>query len=369
MKLAILQENLHNALQQGSLFIENKPQMPILSSFLVTAEKNTITLCATNLSIGIQLTISGKIEETGKAVIPAKLLSQYVSHQKPGKLTLELKKNSLYITSSDSTTTLQCFGVDDYPSFPQFEGKMQAFSTAILEQSSKVTFASSKDDLRPVLASMLYVQEKDGTRLVSTDGYRLALYEEKNKNKDENTFLLSAKVINLLAKLVDKNKEEKVMFGVSDTMHQIFFRFGDVIVVSQLTEGDFPAYEKIIPSSFKTTISFHKQELEHHVKSALVFAQEASDIVEFSIQKEVMMITSLSSSTGEYKGEMPVKILTGDAGTIAFNARYLLDFCQHVDSDEIWFGMNDSLKPGMFKPLDGDSYCYIAMPFRTLESD
>jgi len=53
MKLEILQENLNTALNQLHRIIPNKPQLPILSSILLEASKDSITLSATDLYVGI----------------------------------------------------------------------------------------------------------------------------------------------------------------------------------------------------------------------------------------------------------------------------------------------------------------------------
>ena len=55
---------------------------------------------------------------------------------------------------------------------------------------------------------------------------------------------------------------------------------------------------------------------------------------------------------------------SGLDGEIAFNVNYLIDFINAVKPESLEFGMNESLKPAIFKDKKIKDYFYIAMPFR-----
>lgn len=77
-----------------------------------------------------------------------------------------------------------------------------------------------------------------------------------------------------------------------------------------------------------------------------------------------MTIFSQSPSLGDYSGEIPVSNQSKEDGEIAFNVNYLIDFINAVKPDTLEFGMNESLKPAIFKDPKAQNYFYIAMPFR-----
>jgi len=56
------------------------------------------------------------------------------------------------------------------------------------------------------------------------------------------------------------------------------------------------------------------------------------------------------------EGQMPSQV--------AFNVNYLLDFIQAIKPEKLWFGMNESLQPTMFKVIGDDKFFYVVMPFK-----
>jgi len=100
------------------------------------------------------------------------------------------------------------------------------------------------------------------------------------------------------------------------------------------------------------------------LRRVAIFSRDASNIVKIKLEEDRMLVTSKSPSFGEYSGELAIKNLTGNQGEIAFNVNYLIDFINAVKPDSLEFGMNESLKPAVFKDKKIENYFYIVMPFR-----
>ena len=77
-----------------------------------------------------------------------------------------------------------------------------------------------------------------------------------------------------------------------------------------------------------------------------------------------MIVFSESPSLGNYSGELEIKNTSGESGEIAFNVNYLVDFINAAKPELLTLGMNESLKPAIFKDKTKPDYFYIAMPFR-----
>jgi DNA polymerase III subunit beta len=69
MRVAVTQENLNKALGVVARVAAGRVSLPILSNILITAEKNKISLAATNLEIAITHQISGKVTEEGSLTL------------------------------------------------------------------------------------------------------------------------------------------------------------------------------------------------------------------------------------------------------------------------------------------------------------
>lgn len=78
MKITCTQENLARALSYLERVVGKQSTLPILSNYLLETEKGRLKISATNLEIGVVVSIGAKIEKEGKIAIPAKILSNFV---------------------------------------------------------------------------------------------------------------------------------------------------------------------------------------------------------------------------------------------------------------------------------------------------
>jgi len=156
---------------------------------------------------------------------------------------------------------------------------------------------------------------------------------------------------------------ERVKVIISLSNQQLLFRVGDIDIYVRLLEGEYPPYEKIIPTSFDVKVEIDREQLLSHVKRALIFCQNTSNIIKFEIG-ESLKVSSISSSLGTYQGELEVDKHKGKQGEIAFNGRYLLDYLTNSDLEKVVFMMTESLRPAVFSWKDSPDSIYVVMPFR-----
>ena len=366
MKIKVLQENLKQSLNYLQKVIPNKPQLPILSSILLKAEANQLLISATDLYLGIKTNLVVEVEDEGSLVVNGDIFKNLINSLNAGKVELELKDSSLFIIQGKTKTKLACQAADEYPQFPQVEGDEFIFKLDDLEKiQNQVSFATSNDQTRPILTSILMNFSEAGLEVVATDGFRLAqLFFKETKFSINKQLLVPAKALNELYRIAKQIDVEEVKILVSEELKQLLFKVANVEMYVRLIEGEYPPYEKIIPPSFALEIELDAEEFLTQLKRAFIFAKDASNIVRLKFNKDELEVKAISPSYGEYKGEMPVVNKTGDEGEIAFNVHYLIDFINTVKPEKLFFGMNESLKPAMFKDPENKNYLYIAMPFR-----
>lgn len=366
MKLKVLQENLNGMLFHLSKAIPNNPQLPILSSVLIQTENGNCTFSATDLYFGIRCSLNVDSDLDGDIVVPGKQFKEIISSLEPGVLELFFKENSLAISNKKTNINLSGSDTHEYPPFPQVEGEEYVFPIEYLDQIEKnIVFSASSDQARPILTAVLFEFGPDGLKCVSTDGFRLSTLVINDSEKFESkSFLIPAKALSEVFKIANKLKVTEVRFKVSQELKQVFFSLNGVEVFVRLIEGDYPPYEKIIPSSFSTEVIFDTSELLDNLKRAMIFARESSNIVRFEVKEDKVLIHSSSPSFGKYKGELTAVNITGKPNEIAFNIKYLIDYLSATKSDKQWFGMSESLKPALFRPDENQKQQYVVMPFK-----
>lgn len=124
MQLSALQENLQQALNYIQKAVPTRPQLPILSSILITVTEDTCTIGATDLYFGVRATVAAEIKKSGTIAVPGKEFREIIFSLPAGNVLLDYVDGTLKITTPSTTFSLQCPESTEYPQFPQVTGEM-----------------------------------------------------------------------------------------------------------------------------------------------------------------------------------------------------------------------------------------------------
>lgn len=378
MKIVCLQENLLKGINIVSRFVSFKNQLPVLGNIFLKAEKNQLKLSATNLETGINYWLGAKVEKEGEFTIPAKIFGEFISSLPKDKVDIEKKEKSLKIKCLSYSAEINGLPADEYPKIPSFEKESFSFKKEeILGAIKQVFFSAATDEGRPVLTGILIFFGKKDTIFVATDGYRLS-FKKINKTisfpdnkegiKENFKIIVPAKTMMELGRIIEEEDNEEVKVLLTQEKNQITFHYGEIDLVTRLIEGEFPAYEKIIPENYKTKIVLSKEDFWRAIKTASIFARESANIVRLKIEKGVLKISANAPQVGKNEITLEGK-QEGEENSIAFNSRYLLDFLANTEGNEVIFEMTESLSPGVFKTKEDNSHFHIIMPVRVQEEE
>lgn len=360
MKFEILKEELAKGLSIVGRAVANRAQLPVLSNVLIEAKGGVIALVATDLEILISTKVRGRIEVDGVVTVPAKMLTEFIESLPAGKIEIVLDKESLVVVAGEYKSRLQTISVEEFPKTAIETPKEGCEMTKDdLEKAvTTVAFAAAKDTLRPVLTGVLLERDGSGLKMVTTDGFRLAANKLKIEGKGEKTnYLVPSRAVLEAVKIAG---EEKIRLSpLSET--QIAFSSGETLLISQLIDGTFPDYQKIIPKEFETQVVVAREELLGAIKAVYVFARDNSNMVKWNISSLGIAMKAESPERGEVSAFVGAKV-EGKGGEIVFNIKFVLEFLQSTQAKAISFSMSDSLKPGTFREEGNDNYLYIVMP-------
>jgi len=371
MQASLLQENLNIALSVTSRFTALKSNLPILSNILISSDAGRLKLSATNLEMGINYWIGGKIEAEGSFAVPSKEVTEFISYLPSGKIDISLNSKSLLeVISPKAQSTFATSPIVDFPVLPQINDKtaIEIDQKIISDTITQVAFAAATDDSRPVLTAVLCRFTKDSFRLVATDGFRLSLKEikmvdplELPQDQDNLTFLIPSRSLQEVAKLAKSSK--KLKMGLSVDSHQLIFVLPDMELVSRLIEGDFPDYQRIIPEVFTTKIYLDKNEFSQAIKIASVFARESANVVKLSVKASSIEVSANATQVGQNKVTVDAKV-EGDPLEIAFNYKFISDYISICQGDELIIELNEPLTPALFHDSKDPHLTHIIMPVR-----
>jgi len=369
MKLSLLEENLSLALTHTSRFVASKLQLPILGHILFSTDNGRLKLSATNLDLAINYWIGAKIETEGSFCLPSKEITEFVSYLPPGPINLSLKDSNILTLTSDKTeSSFACLPSSDFPEIPSLDPKTAfEIDLSLLTQAiSQIAFAAATDDSRPVLTAILCTFSSDSLTLVATDGFRLSLKNIKLVNPlplDDNpqTLLIPAKSLSEIVKLARSSK--KIKIGLTSDAHQVVFVLEDLELVSRLIDGEYPDYNRIIPSEASTKVFINRDEFAQAIKQSSVFARQSANVVKLSLKANSIELSANAPQIGQNKVSIDAKI-EGSPLEIAFNYKFISDFLSICNGDEIVLELNEPLSPGLFRDQATPDLTHIIMPVR-----
>src|SRR5512138_1037894 len=122
MKLICGKEELLKGVQIVQTVVSPKSTLPVLSNFLLEAEKQKIKLSSTDLEVGVSCFIKGEIAKEGSITIPAKRFGDII-RELPEDKDIEIRAdetNQISVKCGKSHFILMGLPKSDYPVLPDF---------------------------------------------------------------------------------------------------------------------------------------------------------------------------------------------------------------------------------------------------------
>jgi DNA polymerase-3 subunit beta len=362
MKIECSIEKIKNALMIVERVVGKNLTLPVLESILFIAKDKTLTLRATNLSIGIETKITTKIEEEGVIAIKGNTLSSlFLNLKDDSTVLLETNGDNLSIKTKTNTTLLKSVPHDDFPTIPTISGdEFLIPAKKFIEGLKSVYYSASVSEIKPEIGSVYMYPEENNLVFVSTDSFRLA--EKKIKLKEALTFsgiLLPFKNVVEIIKIFDEvNDDLKITFQ----KNQISISTQSIYLTSRIVDGIFPDYKQIIPKDATTEVIILKQDLISSLKITNIFSDKFNQIT-FSINpsKKIFEINSKNIDIGENKTIISAAI-SGEDVSVNFNYKYLMDCFQSITSDSLSLSLNGNNKAMVLNGVGDNSFRYLIMP-------
>lgn len=366
MKFSCLQENLNRGLTQTGHLATKNISLPILNNVLIQCEDGIIKLSATNLEVGINTVVRGKVESGGRLTVPAKTLTDYISLLSDEKIELESEGVELKITTKNSRTTIKGQSADEFPLIPSIDRKnhSQTKTKDFKKAVAQVVYAVAQDESRPEISGVYLRFAASNLTLVATDSYRLAEKTIKLTQpvKEPLEVIVPTRTIQELSRVASDSAE---YFDFYPVENQILFVCEGVELISRLIEGRYPDYKQIIPHESKTTIVFEKEEMIKAVKAAALFSKSGINDVSLNVNPSAGKIvvgstnTQLGESSTDVAGEG-----SGDSNATVFNHRFFLDGLLNLEGDRASLALIDGSNPGTLKQAAAGNFLYIIMPIK-----
>ena len=367
MELVVRKNDLLRELQLFQGIVERKNTIPILANVLLDAKDGEVKFLATDLEVALRSKCEATVTKAGSLTLPAKKLYEIVKSLPDTDIRIAEDKTGVKVAADRFDSRIQTLPKDDFPTLPDGGANPTASlaGSALKEMVAKTQFAITGEDTRYFLNGAQFVLRGDSMSLVATDGHRLALVTVKrdgDAGAAEVKAILPKKTLGELGRLLSEGDAE-VSYERGE--NHLFFEVAGRKLISRMIDGQFPAYERVIPKGNDKHIEFERERLTNAVKRVALLSNERSRAVKFQIDKGKVDVTSSSPELGEAHETLPVDY-DGTSMQICFNAQYVLDFLSVVSTDVVALELKDEVSQAVMTPVgaEGYDYTYVIMPMR-----
>jgi DNA polymerase-3 subunit beta len=369
MELVVRKNDLLRELQLFQGIVERKNTIPILANVLMEAKGDEVRFLATDLEVALRSKCAASVTKGGSLTLPAKKLYEIVKSLPETDIHITEDKNGVKVAAERFESRMQTLPREDFPTLPEAGSGSTATlaRTPLREMVTKTQFAITGEDTRYFLNGALFVLKADSMSLVATDGHRLALVTAERdgkakKDAEEDRPILPKKTLGELGRLLTEGDGD---ISYERGENHLFFEVGGRLLISRMIDGQFPAYERVIPKGNDKHIEFERDRLTNAVRRVALLSNERSRAVKFQVDKGKVDVMSSSPDLGEAHETLPVEF-NGGSMQICFNAQYVLDFLSAVSSDVVSLDLKDEVSQAVMKPVgaEGYDYTYVIMPMR-----
>lgn len=363
MKFSILQQDFLPKLQAVSRSVGVRSTLPVLDNILFSVEGGKLKIAATNLEIGVIKYLPLEGGEEGEITIPAKTIVELISGLGQVKIDLVAEGESLTISSNKFKASINGISAAEFPAIPLESGKGVSFPKDVMQSCSQILFASAVDEGRPVLTGILTDSKGDKLDFVATDGFRLA-HRQVSLPKGSPQFksLIPRKTFEEVLRIMAEDEVDKVNISTTENQNQVVFSLGSTIISSRLIEGQFPSWEKIVPTQSIARIVLEREEFLRAIKLAAVFTKNEANILVLNTSGNLLKLRSSARELGSQENEVDADV-EGEI-EVAFNTRFLQDAISNIPSSQVIVEFSGPLSASLIKPVGVEGLEYIVMPVR-----
>ena len=302
MKFVVSSSQLLAHLQSIARVINSKNTLPILDNFLFNINNGELVITASDLETTLTTKMSvDNTEEDGMIAIPSKILTDTLKEFPEQPLTFHINLNESTIAIHSANGKFNIVGNEggDFPKSPAIKESATSIMlppSALLNGISKTIFATSDDELKPVMNGIFVQLFEDGMTLVASDSHKLVRFRRTDvKSESESSFILPKKPAGLLKNILPK---EDGLLKLSFDDKNAFFELTNYTMICRLIEGKYPAYQSVIPTNNPYKLIIDRINLSNSIRRVAVFSSQASNLIK--LQMESNEIKPPGASKGQY---------------------------------------------------------------------
>ena len=337
----------------------------ILSNVYLDARDGTLTIKATDINVYYETKVPVSVVEEGVTTVFGGKLFVFLASFPDGEIEFTQTDQTFVIkpASIKSKFALRTMSEDQYPEFHSFD-KLEFFTMPVRDFKDMIeqtTFAVSDDPTRFHMNGVFFEKVDDKIIMVATDGRRLALIE---KSAGDIPSFPGAIIPTKILTMITKYAGDEGQISISITDKNFFVEFGSYKFYSNLFEGQFPNYRKVIPETQKYSFTVKRADLFQAMKRVHPLVEKQSERLYFKVAKDSLSVFVKDSDIGSGEEEIEASF---DGEDMQFALKYgnLEEPLRVLTTDVVRIQFTDLNHAFTVKPDPEEEYCHVMMPMQT----
>lgn len=368
MKIQFSKDTLQKALNALAKVSQNKTSSNLPGAIYITTKNGKVEMQANDYEIGIRITIDANIIEEGTIVLSTRYFQEWVRKTPTDTITLESNEDTkqLLLHSESSQFNLIMMDASEFNLVEQIhdEYHIDVDGEQFKQMIDLTNYAAASDDDRPIFTGALLEGEGTNLTMVATDTHRMAVKKITLTEAMPTAMriLIPTKTLAEVSRLLPTDQPTMVRIIWNRT--NVVFLFDTIYLFSRLIEGQYPDYEKVIPSQFDSNAILNSRDFAGAVDRVSLLAKDASyNVIRYDWNDKEVTLSTQNAEIGMAKEEVLCEF-NGTPFTISFNGRYIGDILRHSSGERIHLYLKQN-GPVVIRQDDNPNYTYVVTPVRT----
>jgi DNA polymerase-3 subunit beta len=362
LRITVSKDELASRLALVARGVSTRTAVLVLGGIQLRAEAGRLHLAATDMELSLRTSLDASVEGEGTTVVPGRLLLDISRSLPDSEVTIEHRPEeaAVIVTSGTANYRLHTYSAEDFPRLPDVDtAPLHTVDRDVLvETVARVGRSASRDESRPVLTGILVRFEPGKVVMAATDSYRLAVKETTvTATLPDLEAIIPARALQELSRIA--GAAEELQLGLLDN-HVVFGAEGTWLTTRRI-DGQFPNYRQLLPEQFEHEVLLPREEALEVVRRVSLMAQRNSPL-RLRFAEGELTVSAVTQDVGEARESLPAPY-TGEPMEIGFNAEFLRDGLDSVDSETLKFKLISPLRPAVLEG-ESDDYVYLIMPIR-----
>ncbi len=371
MKFIVNSQALLKQLQAVGGVVSTNAAMPILENYLFDLRGNELSIIGSNAETTIMVSLDVEAKEDGRVAMPAKLL-EIVKQLPDTPLVFNIDNDNFGIeVSVGEEGNYKMAGEDPnaYTEIPVAEGelsKTELPSDLLSNAISKTVFATGNDALRMVMSGVYFELSSKNITFVATDAHKLVRYRRSDAKADQNGHFIVPKKALLQLKNVLSLRKDNIPVSMVYNERNVFFSFEKAQVVCRLIDGKYPNYDAVIPKDNPNRLTIDRLGFMAALRRIALLAEQSVPQARLKINDKELVLSSADPNKSSAAKEKLNCRYEGDPIEIGFNAKFLVEMLNNIETEEVCLSMSHPSRAGILLPVgnadEAEDILMLVMP-------